>query len=103
MGSQSGPETVNCILAEETWNSAVWVPCPFGHGNATLLDQMGAPMAVRLNRLGHAEAAEPRWDTRTRSRQTNAELQMTWKILHATDEMNKNERPAEPPLTDMIQ
>jgi integrase len=28
----------------------------FRHGNATLLDQIGAPMAVRLNRLGHAEA-----------------------------------------------
>ena len=28
----------------------------FRHGNATLLDQINAPMAVRLNRLGHAEA-----------------------------------------------
>ena len=28
----------------------------FRHSNATLLDQIGAPMAVRLNRLGHAEA-----------------------------------------------
>jgi len=28
----------------------------FRHGNATLLDQIGAPMAVRQNRLGHAEA-----------------------------------------------
>ena len=27
----------------------------FRHGNATLLDRIGAPMAVRLNRLGHAE------------------------------------------------
>ena len=27
----------------------------FRHGNATLLDQINAPMAVRLNRLGHAE------------------------------------------------
>lgn len=27
----------------------------FRHGNATLLDQIGTPMAVRLNRLGHAE------------------------------------------------
>ena len=28
----------------------------FRHGNATLLDQLGAPMAVRQNRLGHADA-----------------------------------------------
>jgi integrase len=28
----------------------------FRHGNATLLDQIGAPMAVRQNRLGHADA-----------------------------------------------
>src|SRR5438270_615866 len=28
----------------------------FRHGNATLLDRIGAPMAVRLNRLGHADA-----------------------------------------------
>ena len=27
----------------------------FRHGNATLLDRIGAPIAVRLNRLGHAE------------------------------------------------
>jgi len=27
----------------------------FRHGNATLLDQINAPMAVRLNRLGPAE------------------------------------------------
>lgn len=34
-------------------------PCgfhAFRHGNATLLDQIGTPLAVRLNRLGHAEA-----------------------------------------------
>ena len=28
----------------------------FRHGNATLLDQIGAPMEVRQNRLGHADA-----------------------------------------------
>jgi len=43
-------------------------------GNPTLLDQIGAPMAVRLNRLGHAEAQTTMGCTQ--SRQTNAELQM---------------------------
>lgn len=36
----------------------------FRHGNATLLDSLRAPMAVRQERLGHVDAKPP-WDTRT--------------------------------------
>ncbi len=31
----------------------------FRHGNATLLDQIGTPLAVRLNRLGHPRRKQP--------------------------------------------
>jgi integrase len=61
----------------------------FRHGNATLLDQIGAPW--QSDRIGQGmPKRKPRWGTRTRSRQTNAELQMNLgtfcTLLH---EMNK--------------
>jgi hypothetical protein len=75
----------------------------FRHGNATLLDQIGAPMAVRLNRLGHAEPQTTMGYTHsltTDERRIGNEL---GKILHATARKEQEERPAENPLTVMIQ
>ncbi len=60
----------------------------FRHGNATLLDQIGAPMAVRQNRLGTPTRRRP-WTTRTRLRQTSARLQWSLgkfsTLLHAVN------------------
>lgn len=56
----------------------------FRHGNATLLDQIGAPMAVRQNRLGHADAQTTMDYTHAVTadeRRIAAEL---GRILHAT-------------------
>jgi len=75
----------------------------FRHGNATLLDQMGAPMAVRLNRLGHAEAQTTMGYTNAVTADERRIANELGKILHATARNEQNERPAEPPLTDMIQ
>lgn len=75
----------------------------FRHGNATLLDQIGAPMAVRLNRLGHAEAQTTMGYTHRVTADERSTAEQLGKILHATARNEQNERPAENPLTDMIQ
>ena len=75
----------------------------FRHGNATLLDQIGAPMAVRLNRLGHAEAQTTMGYTHAVTADERRTAEKLGKILHATARNEQDERPAEHPLTDMIQ
>jgi integrase len=75
----------------------------FRHGNATLLDQIGTPMAVRQNRLGHEEAQTTMGYTHVVSADERRTAEKLGKILHATARNEQNERPAEEPLTDMIQ
>jgi integrase len=75
----------------------------FRHGNATLLDQIGATMAVRQNRLGHAEAQTTMGYTHAVTADERRIADELGKILHATARNRQNERPAEQPLTDMIQ
>ena len=75
----------------------------FRHGNATLLDQIGAPMAVRLNRLGHAEAQTTMGYTHAVTADERRIANELGKILHVTARNEQEERPAEKPLTLMIQ
>jgi integrase len=75
----------------------------FRHGNATLLDQINAPMAVRLNRLGHAEAQTTMGYTHAVTADERRIANELGKILHATARNEQEERPAEKPLTIMIQ
>jgi integrase len=75
----------------------------FRHGNATLLDQIGAPMAVRLNRLGHAEAQTTMNYTHAMTADERMTADKLGKILHVTARNEQNERPAENSLTLMIQ
>jgi integrase len=75
----------------------------FRHGNATLLDQIGAPMAVRQNRLGHADAQTTMDYTHSVTadeRRIAAEL---GRILHATCTEKQEKGPAHKTLTLMIQ
>ena len=75
----------------------------FRHGNATLLDQIGAPMAVRQDRLGHAEAQTTMGYThavRADERRVADEL---GRILHVTARNEQQERSAERVLTVRIQ
>ena len=67
----------------------------FRHGNATLLDQIGAPMAVRLNRLGHAEAQTTMGYTHAVTADERRIADELGKILHATARNEQKERPAE--------
>ena len=75
----------------------------FRHGNATLLDQIGAPMAVRQNRLGHADAQTTMDYTHAVTadeRRIAAEL---GKILHVTARNEPEKGPAPEALTHVIQ
>ena len=56
----------------------------FRHGNATLLDQIGAPMAVRLNRLGHAEPQTTMGYTHVVTADERRTADELGKILHVT-------------------
>ena len=67
----------------------------FRHGNATLLDQIGAPMAVRQNRLGHAEAQTTMGYTHAVTADERRIADGLGKILHVTAWNEKEERPAE--------
>ena len=75
----------------------------FRHGNATLLDQIGTPMAVRQNRLGHDDAQTTMGYTHVVSADERRTAEKLGKILRATARNEQNERPAEEPLTDIIQ
>jgi integrase len=56
----------------------------FRHGNATLLDQIGAPMAVRQNRLGHADAQTTMGYTHAVSNDERRTAELLGKILHVS-------------------
>jgi len=75
----------------------------FRHGNATLLDQIGAPMAVRLNRLGHTEAQTTMGYTHVVTADERRIADELGRILHVTARNEQEERPAENLLTLMIQ
>ena len=75
----------------------------FRHGNATLLDQIGAPMAVRQDRLGHTEAQTTMGYTHAVKADERRVANELGKILHVTARNEQNERPAEKLLTLMIQ
>jgi integrase len=75
----------------------------FRHGNATLLDQIGAPMAVRLNRLGHTEAQTTMGYTHVVTQDERRTADQLGKILHVTARNEQEERPAPNALTLMIQ
>jgi hypothetical protein len=75
----------------------------FRHGNATLLDQIDAPMAVRLNRLGHAEAQTTMGYTHAVTADERRIADQIGKILHATARNEQEEGPASVALTQMIQ
>jgi len=75
----------------------------FRHGNATLLDQIGAPMAVRLNRLGHAEAQTTMGYTHAVTADERRTADQLGKILHATARNEQEEKPALGAQSLMIQ
>jgi len=60
-------------------------------------------MAVRLNRVGHAEAQTTMGWTHVVTTDERRTAEALGKILRVTARDEQNERPAEEPLTDMIQ
>src|SRR5256885_9280425 len=81
---------------------AVWFP-RLSHGNATLLDQIGAPMAVRLNRLGHTEAQTTMGYTHAVTADERRIADELGRILHVNARNEQEQRPAENALTLRIQ
>ncbi len=75
----------------------------FRHGNATLLDQINAPMAVRLNRLGHAEAQTAMGYTHIVTSDERKTAEELGKILHVNARNDESEVLAAKPLTLRIQ
>jgi integrase len=75
----------------------------FRHGNATLLDQIGAPMAVRLNRLGHAEAQTTMGYTHAVTADERRIANELGRILHATARNEQKESVEKNALTLRIQ
>ncbi len=75
----------------------------FRHGNATLLDQIGAPMAVRQNRLGHADAQTTMGYTHAVTADERSTAEQLGKILHATARKEQEKGPALEMLTQVIQ
>jgi integrase len=55
----------------------------FRHGNATLLDQLNTPMAVRQNRLGHTDAQTTMGYTHSVTADERRVAALLGKILHA--------------------
>lgn len=75
----------------------------FRHGNATLLDQIGAPMAVRQDRLGHAEAQTTMGYTHAVTADERTTTDDLGRILHVTARNEQKEEPAARMLTLLIQ
>jgi len=75
----------------------------FRHGNATLLDQIGAPMAVRQNRLGHADAQTTMDYTHAVTADERRIAVELGKILHVTARNQQQKGPAPRALTQTIQ
>jgi hypothetical protein len=67
--------------------------------NATLLDQIGAPMAVRQNRLGHADAQTTMDYTHAVTADERRIAVELGKILHVTARNQQQKGPA-PRRTD---
>ena len=63
----------------------------FRHGNATLLDQLGAPMAVRLNRLGHMESQTTMGYTHAVTSDERRIANELGRILHGTEREDNSE------------
>lgn len=75
----------------------------FRHGNATLLDQIGAPMAVRLNRLGHSEAQTTMNYTHAVTADGRRVAGELGRILHGTARNEQEKEPAPNAQTLLIQ
>jgi integrase len=75
----------------------------FRHGNATLLDQLGAPMAVRQNRLGHADAQTTMGYTHTVTADERKIADELGRILHVSARNEEKNRPAVKTLSLLIQ
>jgi integrase len=65
----------------------------FRHGNATLLDQIGAPMAVRQNRLGHADAETTMSYSHVVTADERRIADELGDILHGNERNSENEGP----------
>ena len=76
----------------------------FRHGNATMLDRIGAPMAVRQSRLGHVEEETTMAYTHLVSADERAVANKLGKIiLHANERSGQSKGPAPKMLTRLIQ
>jgi integrase len=75
----------------------------FRHGNATLLDQIGAPMAVRQNRLGHADAETTMGYTHAVTADERRIANELGDILHGNERKSENEGPGHVVPTMRIQ
>jgi integrase len=75
----------------------------FRHGNATLLDRIGAPIAVRLNRLGHAELQTTMSYTHGVSEDERLTADELGRILHVNERNEQAGNLAPRPLTLRIQ
>jgi integrase len=75
----------------------------FRQGNATLLDQINAPMAVRLNRLGHAEPQTTMNYTHIVTADERRTAEELGKILHVNARNEPEDSVALKPLTPRIQ
>jgi len=75
----------------------------FRHGNATLLDQLGAPMAVRQNRLGHADAQTTMGYTHTVTADERKIADELGRILHVPARNEQENSPAVKTLSLLIQ
>ena len=75
----------------------------FRHGNATLLDQIGAPMAVRQNRLGHADAQTTMGYTHAVTADERRIAEELGRILHVTARSEQKNSPAPGVLSLLIQ
>jgi integrase len=75
----------------------------FRHGNATLLDRLSAPMAVRQNRLGHADAQTTMGYTHIVTADERRIAEELGRILHGTARSEQEKSPAPPMLSFSIQ
>jgi integrase len=75
----------------------------FRHGNATLLDQIGAPMAVRQDRLGHTEPQTTMGYTHAVTADERTTADDLGRILHVTARNEEKQGPAPRVLTLLIQ
>lgn len=75
----------------------------FRHGNATVLDRIGAPMAVRQSRLGHVDERTTLGYTHLVTADEKAIAAQLGKILHANERNGQKKGPAPKMLTRLTQ